>query len=84
MPVGTSKSLSLILCLKLFTNEPLDKPIGMDDENLLPCGCEWKLVAVELLVKYRVNALLIYNQNGEGVGNDRVSYIIFNSSIKNS
>ncbi|KAH8801168.1 hypothetical protein F5882DRAFT_374157 [Hyaloscypha sp. PMI_1271] len=47
-----------------------DKPVGMDDKNLLPCGCEWKLVAVELLVKYRVNALFIYDQDGQCIGND--------------
>ena len=84
MPVGTSKSLSLILYLKLSANKLLDKPVGMDKENLLPCGCEWKLAAVELLVKYRINALLIYNQDGQCIGNDLVSYIIFNFSIKNS
>ena len=56
----------------------------MDDKNLLSCGCEWKLVAVELLVKYRVNALFIYDQDGQCIGNDLVSYIIFNFSIKNS
>ena len=49
----------------------------MDDENLLSCGCEWKLVAVELLVKHHVNALAIYNQNSQTIGNNLVSYITF-------
>jgi hypothetical protein len=84
MPLDAGKSLSLILYLKLITNELLDKPVGMDDKNLLPCGCEWKLVAVELLVKFRVDALLIYDRNGQGIGNTLVSNIIFNFSIKRS
>ena len=78
MPVGASKFISLVLSIKLVANELLDKPVGMDNENLLPCGCEWKLVAVELLVKHRVNALLIYNQNGQVIGNNLVSFIVFN------
>ncbi|PMD22308.1 hypothetical protein NA56DRAFT_748087 [Hyaloscypha hepaticicola] len=53
-----------------------EKPLGMDNENLLPCGCEWKLVTIELLVKYRVNSLLIYNQNGQVIGNNLIPAIL--------
>jgi hypothetical protein len=84
MPAGASKSFSFVLHLKLVANKLLDKPLGMDNENLLPCGCEWKLVAVELLVKHRVNTLLVYDQNGNVIGNNLVSYITYYFPIKNS
>jgi hypothetical protein len=84
MPVGARKFFSFILHLKLVTDELLDKPLGLDNENLLPCGCEWKLVAVELLIKHRVNALLIYDQNGNVIGNNLVSYITYCFPTKNS
>ena len=77
MLTSPSKSFSFVLYLNLVANELLDKPLGMDDENLLPCGCEWKLVAVELLVKHRVNALAIHDHNGNIIGNNLVSYITF-------
>jgi hypothetical protein len=35
-------------------------------------------------VKHRVNALLIYDQNGQVIGNNLVSFIIFYFSIKSS
>jgi hypothetical protein len=58
---------------KLVANELLDVPVGMDTEDYLPCGCEWKLVAVELLVKHRANALAVYDHNNNVVGNNLVS-----------
>jgi hypothetical protein len=64
MLVSANKSISLYISKNLIINKLLDKPLGIDDENLLPCGYEWKLVAIELLVKHCVNALLIYDQNG--------------------
>jgi hypothetical protein len=82
MPSGARKFISLPSSNKLVGNELLEKPLGMDDENLLPCGCEWKLVAIELLVKHRVNCLLIYDQNGQVIGNNLVSYIMFMYLLK--
>ena len=58
MPKGAaSKSFITHRTIFLVANELLDTPVGIDDEDLLPCGCEWKLAAVELLVKYKVDYL---------------------------
>ena len=40
MLVGASKFISLVLLIKLVTNELLDKPLGIDDKNLLPYSCK--------------------------------------------
>ena len=38
--VGASKFISLVLLIKLVINKLLDKPLGIDDKNLLPCSCK--------------------------------------------
>ena len=58
MPKGTTSEYSIVYHTEfLVTNELLDVPVGMDDEDLLPCSCEWKLAAVELFIKHQVNCL---------------------------
>jgi hypothetical protein len=62
MPKAPASKCSIVYyILFLVTNELL---VGMDDEDLLPCGCEWKLAAVELFVKYRVDCLCRYDHQG--------------------
>jgi hypothetical protein len=45
----------------------------MDDEDLLPCGCEWKFVAVELFMKYNVDSLAQYDKARNSIGQASVS-----------
>jgi hypothetical protein len=74
MPKGAaSKSFITHRTIFLVANELLDTPVGMDDEDLLPCGCEWKLAAVELLVKYKVDCLCRYDHQGNVVSLPLVS-----------
>ena len=41
MPKGTTSECSIVYHTKfLVTNKLLDIPVGIDDEDLLPCGCE--------------------------------------------
>ena len=58
MPKGATSGYSIVYYTEfLVTNKLLDVPIGIDDKDLLPCGYEWKLAAVELFIKHQVNCL---------------------------
>jgi hypothetical protein len=61
MLVNANKFISLILLIKLITNKLLDKPLNIDNKNLLSYSYKWKLIAIKFLIKHYVSALLIYN-----------------------
>jgi hypothetical protein len=44
----------------------------MDDEDLVPCGCEWKYVAVELFMKYKADVLAQYDRARNCIGQPSV------------
>ena len=53
MPKGAASKCSIVYHTEfLVTNKLLNVPVSIDNEDLLPCGCEWKLTAVELFIKH--------------------------------